>query len=1494
MGVLTGDKIEIDIHITQDVGVFQCYIVGSGVEIQLHVPGAYHDLVSQASSATLLEFDVRLQGAKVVVTADPKRGARILLHPSVQRGPLAVAELFGGLSGWSYAARACGSKTCVVVEWDATTANACAMAHQCQIYEPEELLAKILDQTLPKMCVVVCDVRDTTMWMCLSLLNVSNLLISPPCQPWSSSGREKGLGCDDGQVFSDVLKKAGWCRVHAVSAENVPGITRHQDFQTLVAGAALDGMKMVLSGVFSCQRAVPVYRDRWLATFVHSSISLSSSHVISIQSLSFASEMFACPMPGPTLHEADALFQVMNDDDRAEVTIDDKAMRMLERPDLVPKWMCDKINWTQDKPVLSARSITKDAKLSGVMARYGSQHELPQSLLCEKGLQTMVCSDETGVRYFAPFEILAALAFPKCAVISSDRTMAYQQVGNAISIPHAVLQIIKTHSLLQQKSPFQVIDAAAILSDVRRAAIQFTEVIPSQLGEFRCLRTRVVDSDQPKAKKPKMSVEISPTMPFQVQSDACFTTKVLDFDPAFVIKHLGHTVSDQPFCSGGMAKLQHEQKHWATVVHGCVRESVGSLIHRALPHATESQFCCFQVADLTPQWKDEVLCNPMANLVFSPNPLPFEFSWENGSLVRLIGDVTWTMATACAFLAGEKGCNVDSLQITCDGLPVMPTEFVAEYKNPSFQVAFKATQPAYVISSDTCKAVKDSGLAPRLGGQLRFVAKHPLMKVTKTACVSCKADFASVVRTMFPDLAASTSWGIFVDASEVDATSNISDCQAFVIEWKSFRPIAPTEVSICCFTWPVGSTDQQIQHACQPKRWIKSPFTNKAQVLHLDETLALSQVAASFVSHSMLNTQISCQVGGVLLDPQLHLSDIPVTDVLSFKIAPLLGGGKSGSFDAIKTRIKTCLEKHGVSKDASADRVASFAAKADMETLAKSQSLDDDGLWKAIKDEANRVHFRLVYRGELQTAKKDGRSKPPNKVNKTPKSGPKSAGKEFIASASNIKIDPAYFTSEDEAIELIDLSRFGPDQRGLAIMTFADAEKHSCGSVSSMDPLAILVVGQKFGENDEVFNMPAYTNQGSPIVIKAALRQFGDTPVTFKANVPTVKVMETATTVLEIHIFRNEVTQWKECAVPLHYLGVHCSAVRGSNLMATWAMKTFNNDRKPTPFQTADYWHGFVRVQDILLDQILVRSGFAGIYISPKSAEKRHDDRYAVITLPNTSLGETQKKVAACDRALGIVKVRDELAIRCRREHAPHLRAALVPEAAFVATDSVNHDEQLWVLRQVPSEIGKEGLEQALNMSNWNAHPVRAQGLSRWIVASSDQPPCQHLIINGAFVLVEPLKRGPEPSVTLVAKQVKVDTVTTDGTMQIATSSRFQEVKAEMSDQFEQKLALANNRIEQLAGQLKVFQDAQQQAAAASQQEMSQLREEQAFAKQKIGELEHSVISSGQAVVSQMQQMMNQMQSNLEKSMMQMIPGNDAEKRARTAEVPKADQFSTH
>ena len=121
-------------------------------------------------------------------------------------------------------------------------------------------------------------------------------------------------------------------------------------------------------------------------------------------------------------------------------------------------------------------------------------------------------------------------------------------------------------------------------------------------------------------------------------------------------------------------------------------------------------------------------------------------------------------------------------------------------------------------------------------------------------------------------------------------------------------------------------------------------------------------------------------------------------------------------------------------------------------------------------------------------------------------------------------------------------------------------------------------------------------------------------------------------------------------------------------------------------------------------------------------------------------MADIQRKAAATDKALGIVRIKDQFATRCKREFADQMRLVLLPEAAFVASDAITQDEDLWIMKNVPVDVGKEGLEKVLEQSLWDGHVIRAQGHDRWIVAAKHAPPSQHVSVNQHMVLIEPLK----------------------------------------------------------------------------------------------------------------------------------------------------------
>lgn len=117
-------------------------------------------------------------------------------------------------------------------------------------------------------------------------------------------------------------------------------------------------------------------------------------------------------------------------------------------------------------------------------------------------------------------------------------------------------------------------------------------------------------------------------------------------------------------------------------------------------------------------------------------------------------------------------------------------------------------------------------------------------------------------------------------------------------------------------------------------------------------------------------------------------------------------------------------------------------------------------------------------------------------------------------------------------------------------------------------------------------------------------------------------------------------------------------------------------------------------------------------------------------------------------------------------------------------------------------------------------------------------------------------------------------------------------MESQIEQVLEGRLQQAHAKIEALAGALTELQDNQEKAQEKMTSDMNQLRDEQLFAKQKLQEVENSVASSGNAIISQMGQMFASMQASLEQTLVQRY-SLDPEKRQRLEEPVRNDPFAT-
>ena len=1495
-GWLDGGQVTVSVTKILDEHQVEVKIASCGTSAIVHGSGEWVSHFTEGCELVIRNFSISWNDKPRFDIMGSR--TKIFIIPSPNRGKTNNFELFAGISGWGQAISVCHAKLAVHVESDATTANACGQTHGIDVLEVGEALQLALGGLLPESFVLHGRVEDEDVWQILCLHNCIWGVASPPCQPWSESGVQGGLNDQDGCVFMKMLEYAGLFRIQALLVENVKGFSKHSDFRKLVDQGREAGMILALGGIFPCHKMCPIQRDRWLGTFISSSISLGDTSAA--QALSLTDRIFVRDCSSPGIKSFDALHVNIDDEEFEALSPTLEAKNMLSTWDLLPDKIKATIESDREK-VLKARVINDNDQIPCAMAMYGSQHKLPFPLLKAKGLHTYLIFDtiKGKVRYFSPWEFLACMGHTSKVCLPIDQQMAFRIAGNVISTWHAFLQIAKTSFLKLGLQGFPVMNS--IDSAFKKLIDQRLHLSMYQRCEkdgYHQMQS-IAFVSSPLHKKPKFEDVISPTLLFKVDNtdEEILCTGHLTKSASFS-QHEGGNASS--FCKGGVMILKHTKGHWMMTSHGQARESVFDMVSRALPHAREAHFSSFLLNEKVIEWKSVVDCCPPAFVHFTPNDFPAVFSCDElGVSFNFKIDTTWTAKAAVSYIATKLKVLPDSIKVFFKGLPIKDDDYLLEFDDSNFTFGFKACQPAYI--NDTPKDTIQHDLRPSHGDIVRVSAKHPTSKVVRTIALQKGDSFGKVVRDLFPDLCGTTAWSFYKDGECFESDEGVHKCEKmpnakFEVQWDCLRPLGVTELFFHWKQYPIDTPGFMKCYGdteCQ-KRWIKTPFHAKALILCLPVNMTFVQLAAAIVAHTQVKTNMLCCVNGSPIDPSSRIDEISDQAVICIRFCPLVGGAKK---DVIEHLTEMLFQK-GVPRELAASRAKDLLNKASSEAFQHIDFQSETDAWDEIKAIANKHAFRLVSSHELRDKQKAMRhSKPPVAANA------KKPRKEHqkVYDPSNICINPGHFWDEDRNVCFLDASRFGPDQAGITIVPTHEVDGLLRGKPKSVDGLAILAVGKDAWKYGELFSVPAHSKTGEPLVVNAALIQCGDRDVVFRANIPNMKLDAIPATVLEFTIIRKYVASWKETSIPLRYLGIHLPPIRGSNIIRAWSIKTYDDDRKPIGHDHASSWHGYIKVSDELLHGILSRSGHAGIFTTPRSDDKRPDARFGIVPIPNCSLEDALQHSAGAN-CLGVCIAGKHFAVRCPREKVNDIRQRLAPEMAFVQTAEFDQDDLLFTVRNVATHIGAADLSTALGKAGWPCKAIRPAGQAAWVVAAKKTPNFSHLCVNGGLAFIEPMKKQHSVPMTVTAQEFQVSTcVEPNGQFTMSTMTRIAEVKQEMSNQIQlvvdQRMAAANERIDALTLELRESQWEARQAREAACAQIQQLQQEQQFVQNRVSDVEASVQTCSQSIISQMQSMLNSVQTNIQLSVTNELKNvhnrmKDIEKTSKDSEKRKAPEKS--
>lgn len=373
--------------------------------------------------------------------------------------------------------------------------------------------------------------------------------------------------------------------------------------------------------------------------------------------------------------------------------------------------------------------------------------------------------------------------------------------------------------------------------------------------------------------------------------------------------------------------------------------------------------------------------------------------------------------------------------------------------------------------------------------------------------------------------------------------------------------------------------------------------------------------------------------------------------------------------------------------------------------------------------------------------------------------------------------------------------------------------------------------------------------------MSVVILNFGDIPVVFKPQVPTANITEIATTVLEINVVRKYVAIWGEVQSPMTFLGTHLPELRQGQVIATWQMHFYDDQRNKTGHQNAHHLHGFVRVATTLVDATLVRSGAAGIFIAPKDMNKKHHPNYAIIQMPGVELEDAVATAKKHKTALGVVQLTKAFAIRCKRSDLATLRPVLLPGSICPLEGEIRQDATLWMIKHLVTSTTCQELTTAMKSIGWQASVVRPLNNTTWIVSAQVPPPCAHVSINNSFVAIMPAKTTDDKttlaSFVPMPKGVGVKVV---GEPNI--TSEDDDMTSEPSTSTTRFSDLQKNLEEQLS---QMFESRMK----CNEQRLTQLETTMTETKKEMTGMKDHISSSNNAVMQQMQSLFGQLQTSI-------------------------------
>ena len=164
--------------------------------------------------------------------------------------------------------------------------------------------------------------------------------------------------------------------------------------------------------------------------------------------------------------------------------------------------------------------------------------------------------------------------------------------------------------------------------------------------------------------------------------------------------------------------------------------------------------------------------------------------------------------------------------------------------------------------------------------------------------------------------------------------------------------------------------------------------------------------------------------------------------------------------------------------------------------------------------------------------------------------------------------------------------------------------------------------------------------------------------------------------------------------------------------------------------------HGYIRIPEATLDEVLKASGPCGVPMWPKSPDRQNDPRCSHIPVGAQSFDEAAAVAQSTPHGVGFVHHNQKWLVRCHREHYPEVRQTLVPQGFVLETACIGTADKLFVLQAPNSDLSctSKAINSGLEGIGWKASVVKSIGPAAWLIASTVDPPNPHVAMNNQIM----------------------------------------------------------------------------------------------------------------------------------------------------------------